>query len=610
MENNKKPNAPQGPGNRPAPEMPKDFKASIKKIAIYAKSHRKYMIVAMIFAMLGSILMLIGPSQLSDITEIITSHFEELMSGDIGSILNLDGIYSIGFFLIAVYTLSFILSSSQGLIMNNSIQKISKNLRSDLTRKIDRLPMGYFFKNSKGDVLSRVTNDVDTISQSLAQSVGTLISAITLLIGSIIMMFVTNWILAITAILSVIFGFVFMMIVMKKGQEYFKNQQAHLGAINGHIEEIYTGHTVVRAYNGEENTIDVFNESNNNLRQSAFKAQALSGLMMPMMTFTGNFGYVCVCVVGALLALNGTIGMGTIVAFMIYIRLFTSPLGQIAQGMQQLQSASAASERVFEFLDEKEMENESHKEQRLTNVKGNIEFKNVKFGYVDNQIIIKDFSASVKEGQKIAIVGPTGAGKSTIINLLMRFYEINSGDIIIDGTSIYDVPRSDVQNNFSMVLQDTWIFEGTLRENLVYSTKDITDDMIDEACRAVGLLHFAKTLEHGYDTILNDKVELSSGQKQQITIARAMIANKPMLILDEATSSIDTRTELIIQSAMDELMKSRTSFVIAHRLSTIKNSDVILVLKDGDIIETGNHESLLNDNGFYAELYNSQFDQE
>ncbi len=598
---------PQGPGPKLG-EKPKDFKSSIKKLVIYTKKYRVPMIIAMIFAMLGSILTLVGPNLLSNITDIITEHFNDLLL-DLDAKMNIEKIFTIGTVLIFIYIGSFIVSSLQGLIMNNSIQKVSKELRGDLSSKIDKLPMGYFFKNTKGDVLSRVTNDVDTIAQTLGQSVGTLISAVTLLLGCILMMFITNWILAITAILSVIFGFVFMMIIMKKGQEYFQNQQKHLGEINGHIEEIYTGHLVVRAYNAEDNSIEVFNDTNNKLKQSAFKAQALSGLMMPMMTFIGNFGYIMVCVIGALLTLNDLASMGTIVAFMIYIRLFTQPLGQIAQSMQQMQTASAASERVFEFLEEDEMSDESHKKLVLDNINGNIEFKNVRFGYLENQVIIKDFSTKVKEGQKIAIVGPTGAGKTTIINLLMRFYDINSGDILIDGTSIFDVPRSQVQKNFSMVLQDTWIFEGTLRENLVYSTPNISDESIDQACKAVGLLHFAKTLEHGYDTVLNDSVELSIGQKQQITIARAMIANKPMLILDEATSSIDTRTELIIQKAMDELMENRTSFVIAHRLSTIKNADVILVLKDGDIIETGNHESLLKQNGFYAELYNSQFEQ-
>ena len=587
-----------GPG---AGEKAKDFKASIKKLINYSKKYKIIMLIAIIFAAMGSILTLVGPSKLSQLTDEITN--------GMATSINMDVVFSIGVFLAIAYAASYILSVTQGVMMADVIQKVSKNLRTDISDKINRLPMRYFSKNSKGDVLSRVTNDIDTISQALSQSLGTFISAVALLVGSVLMMFITNYILAGTAILSTVVGFVFMMSSMKISQKYFKRQQGYLGEINGHIEEMYTGHTVVKAYNGETASIDIFNGINKNLKDSSFKAQALSGIMMPMMTFVGNFGYVMVCIVGALLAINGSISFGVIVAFMIYIRLFTQPLGQIAQSMQQLQSASAAAERVFEFLEEKEMTDESGKTKTLENVQGDVKFQNVNFGYDENKTIIHNFSADVKAGQKIAIVGPTGAGKTTMINLLMRFFDMNSGDILIDGISIKDVKREDVHSKFSMVLQDTWIFEGTLKENLIYATENVSEEKLKSAVKAVGLHHFVKTLERGYDTVLNDKLELSQGQKQQITIARAMIADKPMLILDEATSSIDTRTEIIIQKAMDTLMANRTSFVIAHRLSTIRNSDLILVMKDGDVIETGTHENLLLQNGFYADLYNSQFDR-
>ncbi len=595
----------RGPGQAGGGEKAKDFKSSMKKLLAYTKTYKYLLSVAVLFAMLGSILTLVGPSRLSMLTDEISEGIQASMTG--GGI-DMQAIAEIGIFLGVVYAISYALSITQGILISGIMQKTARNLRSDISEKINNLPMGYFSRTSKGDVLSRVTNDVDTIGQTLSQSMGTFISAVTLIVGSVVMMFLTNVTLAITAIISTFIGFIFMMAVMKTSQKFFKRQHKHLGEINGHIEEMYAGHTIVRAYNAEEKAIEVFNDTNTKLKDSAFKAQALSGLMMPMMTFIGNLGYVCVCIVGALLALNGSISFGIIVAFMVYIRLFTQPLGQIAQSMQNLQSGTAASERVFEFLEEEEMSDEEHKTSKLTDVDGDVEFKNVRFGYDADKIIINDFSASVKAGQKIAIVGPTGAGKTTMVNLLMRFYEINSGDILIDGVSINDVKREDVHSKFSMVLQDTWIFDGTLRENLVYSAENISDETVEKATRAVGLHHFVKTLEKGYDTILNDKLQLSQGQKQQITIARAMIADKPMIILDEATSSIDTRTELQIQRAMDELMENRTSFVIAHRLSTIKNADLILVMKDGDVIETGNHEELLEQKGFYADLYNSQFE--
>ncbi len=597
----------RGPGMQMDGEKAKDVKQVIKKLFAYIKTHRTIMFVAVCFAMLGSILTLIGPGQLSAITDEITKGIQGAVAGGDG--IDMEAVFSAGVFLAIVYAASYGLSILQGVMISTVMQNTAKNLRTDISNKINRLPMMYFSKNTKGDVLSRVTNDVDTLGQTLSQSMGSFISSLTLILGSVLMMTLTNISLTLTAILSTAIGFVLMMLTMRLSQKYFKSQQDHLGKINGHIEEMYAGHTVVKAYNGEENAVQWFDDVNAQLKNSAFRAQALSGLMMPLMTFIGNLGYVCVCIVGALLALNGSISFGIIVAFMVYIRLFTQPLGQIAQSMQNLQSGMAAAERVFEFLGEEEMEDETHKNKSLGTVKGDVFFKNVRFAYEKDKTIIHNFSASVKQGQKIAIVGPTGAGKTTMVNLLMRFYELGAGDIQIDGTSIQNVKREDVHNQFSMVLQDTWIFEGTLRENLVYASENCSQEKMKSATKAVGLHHFAKTLEHGYDTILDDKLDLSQGQRQQITIARAMIADKPMLILDEATSSIDTRTELQIQAAMDALMENRTSFVIAHRLSTIKNADLILVMKDGDVIETGSHNELLEQEGFYAELYNAQFEK-
>ena len=523
--------------------------------------------------------------------------------------VDMEKVSKIAMSLVILYLIGTALSAIQGWIMATVTQSVSKKLRSDISTKINRLPMSYYHHHSTGDVLSRVTNDIDMIGQSLNMSVGMLVSAITLFVGSFIMMLKTNVIMTVAGILATAIGFVLMFIIMGHSQKYFTRQQRDLGALNGHIEEIYAGHTVVKAYNGEEEASNEFNKLNDRLTNSGFKAQALSGLMMPIMTFIGNFGYVVVCVVGAALALNDKISFGVIVSFMIYIRFFTQPLSQIAQGFQQLQSAGAACSRVFEFLEAEEMEDESNKTVTLTDTKGNVSFSHVKFGYEPDKVIIHDFSAEAKAGQKIAIVGPTGAGKTTLVNLLMRFYEINGGDIKIDGISTSTMKREMVHSQFCMVLQDTWIFEGTVRENLIYDSENKSEEKMQEACKSVGLDHFIRTLPKGYDTVLNDEVNLSQGQKQQLTIARAMIADKPILILDEATSSIDTRTELKIQEAMDELMKGRTSFVIAHRLSTIKNADLILVLKDGDVIESGTHDELLDKKGFYADLYNSQFDE-
>lgn len=590
-----------GMGRRPA-EKSKDFKGTWMKIIRYCKRYLAVIVVALICAMAGTILTILGPDKLSDLTKVIT---EGIATG-----IDMERVKSIGLTLVAFYVGSAILSFGQQFIMATVTQNVTKQLRSDISGKINRLPMAYYNKTSTGDVLSRVTNDVDMISQSMNQSIGNLVSAVALFFGSLIMMFKTNVIMTLTAVIATMIGFGLMSLITSHSQKYFSRQQANLGALNGHIEEIYSGHTVVKAYNGEKNAKKVFDELNNNLRDSAFKAQSLSGLMQPLMAFIGNFGYVAVCVMGAVLTMKGYIGFEVIVAFMMYIRLFTQPLAQIAQATQSLQSAAAAGERVFAFLGAEEMSDESDKTEKLGKAEGYVDFEHVKFGYEDtDKIIIHDFSAKAKPGQKIAIVGPTGAGKTTLVNLLMRFHEIQSGDIKIDGISTRDMKREEVRSQFCMVLQDTWLFEGTVRENLVYNTENVSEEKIEAACKAVGLDHFIRTLPHGYDTILNDQVSLSQGQKQQLTIARAMIADKPMLILDEATSSVDTRTELQIQKAMDALMQNRTSFVIAHRLSTIKNADLILVLKDGDIIESGNHEELLAKGGFYADLYNSQFDQ-
>ena len=552
-------------------------------------------------AVIGTIFSLIGPNKLQDMTDIITEGF---MQG-----IDIDAIADIGYLLVTLYALSFVFTYIQGFIMTTVTQKITKGLRTAISLKINKVPLNYFNKTSFGDVLSRVTNDIDMIGQTLNMSIGTLVTAVTMLIGSLIMMIVTNWIMALTAVAATVIGFGIMMFIMAVSQKHFIRQQTELGRINGHIEEIYTGHNVVKVYNGTKKAVNDFEEINGKLYDSSWKSQFLSGLMMPLMNFIGNFGYVAVCVVGAALVINDKISFGVIVAFMIYIRLFTNPLSQIAQAVTNLQTTAAASERVFEFLAEEEMSDESEKTKRLENARGDVEFKNVRFGYVKDKIIINNFSAHAKAGQKIAIVGPTGAGKTTMVNLLMRFYELNSGKILIDGIPTNELTRENVHDLFCMVLQDTWLFEGTIRENIVYSKEGVTDEEITRACKAVGIDHFIKTLPDGYDTVLNDKANLSAGQKQLITIARAMIENAPLLILDEATSSVDTRTEIQIQEAMDKLTEGRTSFVIAHRLSTIKNADLILVMKDGDIIESGNHQELLEKGGFYAELYNSQFEK-
>lgn len=588
-------------GMRGGGERARDFTGTWKKLILYCRKYYVPIIIAILCAVGGTVFTLIGPDKLSDLTRVIT---DGLLTG-----IDMNAVAKIGLLLVTFYVCGAALSFIQHFIMTTISQVVSKRMRSDISRKINALPMSYYSRTSNGDILSRVTNDVDMISQSLNQSVGMLVSAITLFVGSLLMMLITNVIMAVTAIAAIILGFLLMRLITGHSQKYFSRQQRHLGELNGHIEEIYSGHTVVKAYNGEENARRDFDELNGKLKQSAFRAQCLAGLMQPLMIFIGNLGYVAVCVVGAVLTMNNQIGFEVIVAFMMYVRFFTQPLSQIAQATQSLQSGAAAGERVFEFLEAEEMADESGKTAHLEQVSGTVEFDHVKFGYNDGKIIIHDFSARALPGQKIAIVGPTGAGKTTLVNLLMRFYEIQGGEIRIDGIPTSSLKREDVHSQFCMVLQDTWLFEGTIRENLIYCTPDVPEGKMEEACRAVGLEHFISTLPQGYDTILNDQLNLSQGQKQQLTIARAMIADKPMLILDEATSSVDTRTEQQIQSAMDALMKNRTSFVIAHRLSTIKNSDLILVLKDGDIIESGTHEELLAKGGFYAGLYNSQFEQ-
>ena len=568
----------------------------------YIKGFQLPFVIAVTGAIISSIITVFGPYKLREITNLITEGLVGEM--DLGAISN------IGLFLAFLYVVGSLINYAQGYAISDMIQHFSKRLRTAIAEKINRLPLSYFDSHSQGDTLSRVTNDVDTVGQSLTQSLGTLISSVLLLIAVLFMMFYTNVVLSFVTIGSVLLGFVFSAVLMAKSQRYFQEQQSNLAAINGYVEEMYSGHNVITSYNGAEKTRLAFNALNQNLYTSMWKSQFISGIMFPLMNFVGNFGYVMVVIVGATMAINGSISMGTIVAFMVYVRIFSQPLSQIAQGITTLQSASAAMGRVFEFLAEADMEDDSHKPKALTEVKGDVHFEDVFFGYNPEKTIIHDFSAEAKAGQKIAIVGPTGAGKTTIVNLLMKFYDIDRGKIMIDGVDIKDTQRSEVHDAFSMVLQDTWLFEGTIKENLIYNQKDITDQAVVEAAKAVGVHHFIMTLSDGYDTVLDDTVSLSVGQKQLLTIARALLKDAPLLILDEATSSVDTRTEELIQKAMDKLMEGRTSFVIAHRLSTIRNADLILVMRDGNIIEQGNHDQLMEQGGFYADLYNSQFVEE
>lgn len=590
-----------GPNRAPA-EKPKNFKSAITSIAKYCKSYWGYIIVALIVATLSSILAVIGPNKLQDLVNKITG-------GLMGS-MDFAGIWNLAYVLIAIYATSAICMAIQSILMAKVSHNVSKNLRTDIDKKINKLPIKYIDSKSHGDLLSRVTNDVDTISQGLNSSVATIVHSVVLVLATIIMMFVTNWILALVTIGTSLIGFFLIAVIMSKSQKHFVAQQKHLGELDGHIEEIYKGYSIIKVYNATNEETKKFEDINNKLYNSTWKSQFLSGLMMPLMDFVGNFSYVAVCIVGAVLASNGKTDIGTIMAFIIYARLFTNPLTQIAQALTYLQSSAAASERVFEFLNQPEMQDEANKKIVLNvqDIKGNVSFKNVTFGYNPEKTIIDNFSIDIKAGQKVAIVGPTGAGKTTIVNLLMKFYEIDNGQILIDGIDTKDISRDNIHNLFGMVLQDTWLFDGTIKENLKFNNQNITDKQINKILEECGLTHFVKTLPNGIDTILDDNTAVSAGQKQLLTIARAMLQNSPMIILDEATSNVDTRTETIIQSAMDKLTQNRTSFVIAHRLSTIKNADVIIVMQDGKIVETGNHKTLISQNGAYAKLYNSQFE--
>ena len=599
-------------GRGGAVEKPQDFGKVMGKLVRFCRKYVPAIIVALVLGAAGTICQIIGPDKLKDMTNEITKGLPAVVHGKpVLNSIDMGAVARIGWLLVVLYVGYALLSYIQSWMMATVTQRTAQELRESISKKINKLPLSYFDKVSYGDVLSRVTNDVDAIGQTLGQSLGSLITSATLFVGALVMMFYNNWIMALCAIGSSIIGLIIMMVIMKASQKYFTRQQVALGDVNGHVEEMYAGHTIVKAYNGEADSIRRFERYNADLYDSGWKSQFLSGLMMPLMNFVGNFGYVVVCVVGAALAMDGQIEFGVIVAFVMYIRLFTQPLSQFAQAFQNLQRCAAASERVFGFLEESEMADESGKQALLGaqghEVHGDVEFSHVRFEYEAGKPIINDFSASVSSGQKVAIVGPTGAGKTTMVNLLMRFYEIAGGSIAIDGVDTKSVPRWNVHDQFSMVLQDTWIFNGTGRENIAYSKPGVTDEQIISACKAVGLHHYIMSLPNGYDTVLDENSSLSAGQKQLLTIARAMVQDAPILILDEATSSVDTRTEELIQKAMDALTVDRTSFVIAHRLSTIRDADMILVMNHGDVIERGTHEELLAAGGFYADLYNSQF---
>lgn len=580
-----------------------EMASAMKKIIEYMKGSVGIVAVALVLAALGAVLTIIGPDKVGEITDLIA---DGLMTG-----IDLKAVARVGIFLGAIYISSSLFTFIQQYIMATVTLKMSYRMRSDLSRKINCVPQKYFNSHSQGDILSRITNDVSTLQQGLTNSLPTIISAAAQFVGCLIMMFVTEWRLALISLFITFLGLFLIVFIMSKSQKFFLDRQESLGKLNGYVEEMYSGHEVVRISRGADNVKEHFGGLNEAVYNANWKSQFLSGMMQPLMNVIGNIAYVAVCVFGSVLALNGTIKFGVIISFILYVRLFTSPLGQIAQGMTNMQTASASAQRIFDFIESEELSDESDKSSEVPEVKGNVSFENVRFSYPDtpDKVIIKNFSAEVKAGQKVAIVGPTGAGKTTMVNLLMRFFEINSGSISIDGTPISQLSRETVHNMFSMVLQDTWLFEGTVRENLVYNMEGISDESLERVCKACGLDKFVHTLPSGFDTVLSESVAISAGQKQLLTIARAMLQNAPMLILDEATSSVDTRTELLIQRAMDKLTKGRTSFVIAHRLSTIKNADLILVMRDGDVIESGNHETLMAKGGFYAELYNSQFDQ-
>ncbi len=601
---------PMGPG---VGEKAKDFKSAVKRLVKELGKFKILIIIALILAIAGAVLSISAPDRLSKLTDEIQAGIIPKMEN--GQIImpeiNMDAIKSIAISLVILYLFSAICTFIQSICMTEVANNFARSLRTRISVKINKLPLSYFDRHQSGDTLSRVTNDVDTIAQTMNQSLGSLVSNITLFLGSIIMMFYTNWIMALTAIGSSLLGFMGMFAVLAKSQKYFVAKQEELGNLNGHIEEVYSGLNVVKAYNGKKESDKKFDEYNQKVCEANRKSQFLSGIMQPIMNFIGNFGYVAVCIVGALLTMNNIISFGVIIAFITYVRLFTNPLSQIAQSMTSLQSTAAASERVFEFLDEKEMADQSKINKTLdkNNVKGKIEFDNVVFQYDNNdKPTIKNFTATAEPGQKIAIVGPTGAGKTTMVNLLMKFYDINSGDIRIDGVSTKELSRENIHSLFTMVLQDTWLFEGTVKENIIYNQKNVSDERVKEVCKEVGLDHFIRTLPKGYNSYLSENDSVSAGQRQLLTIARGMIQDSPFLILDEATSNVDTRTEELVQVAMDKLTEGRTSFIIAHRLSTIKNADLILVMKDGNIVEQGNHEQLMAKNGAYAELYNSQFE--
>lgn len=580
-----------------------EMASAMKKIIEYMKGSVGIVAVALVLAALGAVLTIIGPDKVGEITDLMA---DGLMTG-----IDLKAVARVGIFLGAIYISSSLFTFIQQYIMATVTLKMSYRMRSDLSRKINCVPQKYFNSHSQGDILSRITNDVSTLQQGLTNSLPTIISAAAQFVGCLIMMFVTEWRLALISLFITFLGLFLIVFIMSKSQKFFLDRQESLGKLNGYVEEMYSGHEVVRISRGAGNVKKHFGGLNEAVYNANWKSQFLSGIMQPLMNVIGNLAYVAVCVFGSMLALNGTITFGVIISFILYVRLFTSPLGQIAQGMTNMQTASASAQRIFDFIESEELPDESDKSSEMPEVEGNVSFENVRFSYPDtpDKVIIKNFSAEVKAGQKVAIVGPTGAGKTTMVNLLMRFFEINSGSISIDGTPISQLSRETVHNMFSMVLQDTWLFEGTVRENLVYNMEGISDESLERVCKACGLDKFVHTLPEGFDTVLSESVAISAGQKQLLTIARAMLQNAPMLILDEATSSVDTRTELLIQRAMDKLTKGRTSFVIAHRLSTIKNADLILVMRDGDVIESGNHETLMAKGGFYAELYNSQFDQ-